>query len=206
MADLIRLSNDLVSGALVSFVHDVVRNPSEGRISGRIALRPVVREYMLSVAPKHSDELVHIVMATRGARYPIALRDYANNYILDDEEIEHEDEMATIGRTWEPATGNLSVYERILLIDQSETPFVVKVNGAVPSPANWTFEDYGKINIPGLVDDDVVTVSGHYLIPVCIIDQPTTSIITNSNGSTLHRFSDIRLEQIFEAELEALLA
>lgn len=205
MADLIRLSNDIVSGAMVAFVHDVVRNPSEGRISGRIALRPVVREYMLSVAPQHSDEVVKIVMALRGARYPLSLRDYAFNYILDDEEIPHTGTEALIGRTWEPTTGTFSVFERILLVDESETPFVVKVNGAVPSPADWTFEDYGKINIPGLLDNDVVTVSGHYLIPVCIVDQPTTTIITNSNGATLHRFSDIRLEQIFEAELEALL-
>lgn len=206
MANLIRLTNDIASGAMVSFVHDVVRNPSESRISGRIALRPVIREYMLSVAPQHSDEIVKIVMALRGARYPLSLRDYASNYILTDEEIPHTGEVATIGRTWEPATGDFSVFERILLIDQTETPFVVKVNGAVPSPANYTFEDYGKINIPNLQANDVVTVSGHYLVPVCIVDQPTTEIITNSNGTTLHRFSDIRLEQIFEAELEAILA
>ena len=205
MANLIRLSNDLVSGALVSFVGDVARNPSEGRISGRIAMRDVVREYMLTVAPKHSDEVVKIVMALRGSRYPLSLRDYAYNYVLDDEEIQHTGEVALIGRTWEPATGDLSVYERILLIDQSETPFVVKVNGGVPSPALYTFEDFGKINITGLQDSDTVTVSGQYLIPVCIVDAPSTTIITNSNGTTLHRFSEIRLEQIFEAELEQLV-
>lgn len=205
MTDLIRLSNDLVSGAQVTFVPDVARNPSEARISGRIAMRPIIREYMLSVYPKHSEEMVKIVMATRGSRYPLSLRDYADNYILDDEEIPHTDEVALIGRTWEPATGTLSVFERILLIDESETPFVVKVNGGIPSPALYTFEDFGKINITGLDDEDVVTVSGQYLIPVCIVDSPSTSIITNHNGTTIHRFSDIRLEQIFEAELEKLL-
>lgn len=205
MADLIRLSNDLVSGAQVTFVPDVARNPSEARISGRIAMRPVIREYMLSIYPKHSEEMVKIIMATRGARYPLSLRDYADNYILDDEEIPHTGTTATIGRTWEPATGTLSVFERILLVDESETSFVVKVNGGIPSPVNWSFVDYGKISIPGLTDEDVVTVSGQYLIPVCIVDSPSTSIITNSNGSTLHKFSDIRLEQIFEAELEKLV-
>jgi hypothetical protein len=54
MANLIRLSNEIVSGAQVTFVSDVARNPSEGRISGRIAMRPVIREYMLSVAPSQS--------------------------------------------------------------------------------------------------------------------------------------------------------
>jgi hypothetical protein len=149
--------------------------------------------------------MVKIVMATRGSRYPLSLRDYASNYILTDEEIPHTGTVARIGRTWDPATGNLSVFERILLIDQSETPFVVKVNGGVPSPALYTFQDYGKINITGLQDSDTVTVSGHYLIPVCIVDSPSTSIITNSNGTSIHRFSDIRLEQIFEAELEQII-
>lgn len=199
---LIRLSNEIVSGAQVTFVPDVARNPSEGRISGRIAMRPVIREYMLSVSPKQSEEMIKIIMAVRGTRYPLSLRDYADNYILDDEEIPHTDTIATIGRTWEPATGSLSVFERILLTDTSETPFVVKVNGGVPSPADYTFEDFGKINIPGLDDEDVVTVSGQYLIPVCIVDSPSTTIITNG----IHRFSDIRLEQIFEAELENLVA
>ncbi len=204
MANLIRLSNEIVSGAQVTFTGDVARNTSEGGISGRIAMRPVKLEYMLSVSPSQSQEMVHIIKALRGQRYPLALRDYADNYILDDEEIAHIGEIAKIGRTWEPDTGDFSVYERILLIDQSEVEFVVKVNGGIPSPAP-TFDDYGKINIPGLADDDTVTVSGQYLIPVCIVDSPSTTIIKNQNGETLHRFSDIRLEQIFEAELVKLI-
>jgi hypothetical protein len=39
------------------------------------------------------------------------------------------------------------------------------------------------------------------MIPVIILDAPSTSIITNSNGQSIHKFSDIRMEQIFEAEL-----
>lgn len=209
MTDLVRLTYDIVSGAQVSYTFDVARNPSEGGISGRIAMRPIIREYMLSVGLSQSDEVVNIIMATRGARYPLALRDYANNYQLTDEEIPHTGEVALIGRTWAPATGTLSVFERILVIDTQETPFVVKVNDVSisgMSPAAYSFSDFGKINIPGLVADDVVTVTGQYMVTVCIVDAPSTSIITSTSGSSLHKFSDIRLEQIFENELVRLLS
>jgi hypothetical protein len=163
-------------------------------------MRPIIREYMLSVNPSQSNEMVKIIMALRGARYPLALRDYADNYQLTNEEIPHTGTVALIGKTWAPATGSLSVFERILIPDTTERPFVVKVNGGIPSPSP-SFTDFGKITIPGLTDGDTVTVTGDYLIPVCIVDAPSTTIITNSNGVTLHRFSDIRLEQIFENEL-----
>lgn len=203
MVDLIRLSNDIATGAQVTFVDDVARNPSEGRISGRTAMRPVVREYMLSVSPAQSLEMQKIIMTLRGARYPLTLRDYFDNYVLDEEVLPHTSETVEIGRTWTPATGSFPTpyFERILFIDESETDFIVKVNGSVPSPAEYTFEDYGKINIPGLEDTDTVTVSGHYLMPVCIVDSPSATIISKS----IQRFSDIRLEQIFEAELEQIV-
>lgn len=206
--ELVRLPYDIVSGAQVSFTHDVTVNPSEAGIAGRIAYRPIKREFMLSVGPTKSDELMSIVM-TMGQRYPFAIRDYTS-YILDDEEITYTGTTAFIGKTWAPATGNLSVFERILYVDQEETPFVVKVNGVTlnTSPAEYTLTDFGRIEIPTLVESPAmtVTVSGHYMVPVCIVDAPATSIITNSSGQTLHRFSDIRLEQIYEAELEKLLA
>lgn len=206
---LTRLSYEIASGAQVSYEFDVARNPSESGITGRIALRPIKRNYMLSVAPSQSDEMVEIIMALYGARYPLVLRDYANNYQLTDEVIPHTGTVATIGRTWAPATGTLSVFERILYPDTQETAFVVKVNGSSISglsPAAYSFSDFGKINIPALTGGDVVTVTGQYLVPVCVVDAPSTTIITNSNGVTLHRFSDIRLEQIFENELTALTA
>ena len=198
---LTRLSYEIVSGAQVSYNFDVARNTSESGITGRIAMRPICRNYMLSVHTTQSLEMIKIIMATRGARYPLVLRDYADNYKLTDEVIPHTGTVASIGRTWAPSTGSLSVFERILYVDQQETAFVVKVNGAVPSPATWTLQDFGKINIPGLVDGDVVTVTGNYLIPVCMVDAPSTTIITAKGGTNLHKFSDIRFEQIFENEL-----
>lgn len=203
MAELIRLSNSIVSGAQVLYAPNVTRNPSEAGVSGRIALAPIKREYTLTISSKESDEMVAIIMALRGTRYPLTLRDYVN-YILEDEEIPHTGEIATIGKTWAPATGDMPepYFERILVIDQSETPFVVEVNGEAPSP--YSFEDYGKINIPGLIDDDVVTVSGHYLMAVCLMDAPSTNIIKNKGG-LLHKFADMRFEQIFEPELERLV-
>ncbi len=95
-----------------------------------------------------------------------------------------------------------------MIPDTTERAFVVKKNGVSisgASPAAYSISDTGEIDISGLTDGDVVTVTGDYLIPVCIVDAPSTTIIT-SVGGNLHRFSDIRLEQIFEAELIALTA
>lgn len=195
---LVRLPYDIVSGAQVSFNFDVARNPSEGGISGRYAMRPVKREYMMSVSPKQSREMMSIVMSTYGALCAFAIRDYADNYQLTDEEIPHTGTVASLGRTWAPSTGSLSVFERILIPDETERSFVVKKNG---TPVSFTFSDFGKVNISGLVDGDTVTATGDYMIPVIILDAPSTSIITNSNGQSIHKFSDIRMEQIFEAEL-----
>jgi hypothetical protein len=201
-----RISNEIASGAQVSYTFDVAKNTSEGGISGRIAMRPIVRNYMISPDFGQSNEMVKMVMATRGARYPMVIRDYANNYQLTDETITHSGTTATIGRTWAPSTGSLSVYERILYVDQTEQTFTVKVNGTPLSlsPAGFTLGDFGRITIPGLVDGDTVTVSGQYCVPVCFVDTPTTTIVLSRSGSTLHQFSDIRLEQIFETELTNL--
>lgn len=212
MAALVKLSYEIASGAQVSFADDTAVNPSEAGISGRLSMRPILREYMLSVNPDQSDQIVHSVMALRGARYAFVLRDYASNYQLTDEEIPHTGTVALLGRTWKPTTsvdtttgaettGTLSVFERILVPDTAQTSFVVKKNG---SSVSYTFSDFGKVNISGLVDGDAVTVTGQYLVPVCFVDAPSTTVITNSNGTTLHRFSDMRLRQIFENELIAL--
>ncbi len=201
---LSKLSYDIASGAQVSYNFDVARNPSESGISGRIAMRPIKREYMLSVGLNRSQEMVKIIMAMRGGRYPFALRDYADNYQLTDEVIPHTSGVALLGRTWAPATGSgISVFERILVPDTTETSFVIKKNG---SPASYTFSNFGQATVSGLSDGDTCTATGQYMVPVCIMDAPSTTIITNSNGATLHRFSDIRLEQIFENELIALTA
>lgn len=216
MTDITKLSYEIASGAQVSYDFDVAVNPSESGVAGRFAMRQILREYMLTVNPAKSRDMVHTIMSLNGGRRAVAIRDYADNYRLDNEVIPHTGTLALLGRTWlapgavqndgDATTGSLSVFERILLPDATERPFVVKVNGAVPSPANYTFSDFGRITIPGLVDADTVTVTGDYLVAVCIVDAPSTTVITNSSGTTLHRFSDIRLRQIFEAELVKLTA
>lgn len=205
---LTHLSYEIASGAQVSYEFDVARNPSESGITGRIAMRDIKRNYMLTVSPSQSDEMVHIIMACIGARYPLALRDYANNYTLTNEVLPHTGTLALLGRTWAPATGSLTKFERILYPDTTETAFTINVNGTPlsNSPATYTIADFGRITIPGLTGGDVVTVSGQYMIPVCIVDAPSTTIITKSSPSSIHRFSDIRLEQIYETELLALIA
>lgn len=200
---LTRLSYEIASGAQVTYDFDVAVNPSEAGIAGRFAMRPILREYMLSVSPSQSREMVNIIMALNGGRKVLALRDYADNYQLTNEVLPHTGTVALLGRTWAPATGGLSVFERILVPDTTERAFVVKVNGVSTA---YTFSDFGKINIAGLTNPDTVTATGDYLEPVCIVDSPSTTIITNSNGATIHRFSDIRMRQIFENELINLTA
>ncbi len=221
MAALIKLSYEIASGAQVSFQDDTQVNPSASGVSGRISMRGILREYMLSVNPKQSKQIVQSVMALRGMRYPFAVRDYADNYQLEDEEIPHgstvgvASTVALLGRTWSPDvfvdtetgeedSGSLSVFERILIPDTEEREFVVKVNGGIPSPASWTFSDFGRINIPGLIDADTVTVTGDYLMAVCYVDAPSTTVITKGNNEIIHRFSDMRFRQIFETELVKL--
>lgn len=212
MVALVKLSYEIASGAQISYPDDTAVNPSESGISGRLSMRPILREYMLSVSPAQSDQIVHSVMALKGGRYAFVLRDYANNYQLTDEVLPHTGTVALLGRTWAPTlavdtstgletSGTLSVFERILIPDAKDRAFVVKVNGSVPSPDGHTFSDFGRINIPGLVDGDTVTVTGDYMVPVCFVDAPSTTVITSSGGVTLHRFSDMRFRQIFETEL-----
>src|SRR6266403_3918048 len=144
MAVLVKLSYEIASGAQVSYPDDTAVNPSESGISGRISMRSILREYMLSVNPSQSDQIVHSVMALRGARYAFVLRDYAANYQLTNEVIPHTGTVARRGKTWTPTlavntstgaetSGTLSVFERILIPDIKERAFVVKVNG---SPAS----------------------------------------------------------------------
>lgn len=213
MTSITKLSYEIASGAQVSYDFDVAINPSESGIAGRIAMRGIQREFMLTVNPKLSRDVVHLTMAMNGARKPFAVRDYADNYQLEDEEIPHTGTLALLGRTWMAeeevsnagvsGSGTESVFERILLPDATERSFVVSVNGTPVSP---TFSDFGRMTIAGLTDGDTVTVTGDYLVPVCFVDAPSTTIITNSNGATIHRFSDMRLRQIFEAELIGLTA
>ncbi len=223
MVALVKLSYEISAGAQATYDFDVAVNPSESDVAGRIAMRDVKCEYMLSVSPEQSAQIVHTVKSLKGARYAFALRDYADNYQLTDEVIPHgaaagvATTVALLGRTWKPTlsvdtstgaetTTTQSVFERILITDAKQASFVVKVNGAVPSPASWTISNFGRINIPGLTDPDVVTVTGQYLIACCYVDAPSTTTITSSNGTTLHRFSDMRLRQISETELVALTA
>lgn len=209
MVALIKLSYEIASGMQVSYPDDTAVNPSQSGIAGRVSMRPVLNEYMLTVNPTQSRQIVHAVRSLRGARYAFAIRDYADNYQLEDEEIPHTGEVALLGRTWLPdvfvdtetgedASGSLSVFGRILIPDTKQRELVVKVNGAETA---CTISDFGKINITGLTDEDTVTVTCDYLIAVCFVDAPSTTVITKGDGEVIHRFSDMRLRQIFENEL-----
>ena len=196
-----KIPYSIAVGAQASFGFDVSKNTGESGVSSRKAMRPILRNYMLTVNPADSDDIMKLVMVVLGSRYPFLMRDYHNNYRLQDEVLPHTADGATLGRTW--VYGPMSIFERILFIDEAERAFVVKVNGLQVS---YVVSDFGLLAISGgLVDSDVVTVTGDYLVPVCFIDAPSSSAIVNANGVTLHKFSDLRLEQIFEAEVRRLL-
>lgn len=204
------LPKSISASAQVTFTFDVAKNTSESGVSGRKAMRPVIRNYMATVSPEDSAEMQAIIMATFGARYPFAMRDYSN-YQLTDEVLTHSSGVAKLGKTWAPATGSLSVYERILVPDTSETPLVIKVAG---SPIAYTVADFGLIS-GSFSDGDTVTATGQFLTPVCMVDQPSATMYTSHApllittgvpvvNTTTYQFADMHLEQIFENELIAL--
>jgi hypothetical protein len=194
------LPASISASAQVSFTFDVAKNTSESGVSGRKAMRPVIRNYMATVSPEDSDEMQAIIMATLGARYPFALCDYSNRKITNEIQ-QHSGTIVSLGKTWEPATGTLSIYERILVPDLTE-PFTVNVNG---SPTlYYSFEDFGKIDVADLTDEDTVEVTCNFLTPVCMVDTPSATMYANQNGVTLYQFSDMHFEQIFEKELITL--
>jgi hypothetical protein len=158
---------------------------------------------MCTVNPEDSAEVIKIVRAHYGRRYPFAMRDLMA-YEYSNEELEPESATVwKLQRTWTPTTGGRSEIERILIPDITETPTVVKVNG-VTNP-NWSFTDYGKIQFtasPATVSEsDVVTASGQYLKAVTLAENASATILTKG----LFRFEDLRLNEISEAELTQLL-
>jgi hypothetical protein len=200
-----RIPDALAAGATVTYQPDTSKNTSEAGISGRKLMRPILRNYLVTVSPESADEMQAIIMAARGSRYPLAMRDYAA-YKLTAEpaQITADGSQAKIGKNWVPATGPLSYFERVLIPDGT---VIVSINGSpVLSGSGWTMADYGILTLsPALnpATDDVV-VTCNYLKPVCMLDAPAANIVTVVGGSTLYQFSDIRLEEIFEAELVAL--
>lgn len=194
--NLPRIPDAIAANATVTYVADTAKNTSESGVSGRKLMRPLLRNYVITVSPDYADEMQAIVM-TAGTRYPIAMRDPAANKIVNEEAlIALGGATATVGKTWSPSTGNLSVFERVLVFDGS---VLIKINGTAATSGAAVVGDYGVITLsPALTPGtDSVTVSANYLMAVCMLDSPSA----NAFGPGQYQFHDMRLEQIFAAEL-----
>ncbi len=192
-------------GAQTTYMFDNIVTPSESGINARKALRTnCIRNYMVSIGPDDADEFQNILLAHVGGRYPFAMRDWSA-YIFTDELLTHDTTTAPLERTWAPSTGTRSVTQRILIPDISDVPLTVKVNGSPPTSGSWSVIDPGIIHFsPSIGAFDVVTASGQYLTPVCLLDNPTANIYRGpdaGSSKTLYAFPDIRLAEILEAEL-----
>jgi hypothetical protein len=207
--DLARLPDSISTGALVTFTFDTAKNTSEGGVSGRKSMRTqVIRNYMVSI-PLAADaqEFQAILLSVLGQRYPFAMRD-PTSFTLTEEPLT---DFTVVGstthvplyKTFAPSTGVLSYKQRILVPDTSEVPLVFELNG---SPVSPTILDPG-IAVVGSVltgGDDFRIVSGQYLVPVCLTDQPAATIDRGPINNVLYSFHDVRLEEILENEFVAL--
>lgn len=209
------LSSDISVGALVTITFDTAKNTSEGGISGRKAMRTqAIRKYMLSTLPgDDSEEFQELVLSLLGHRYPFAMRDWTS-YTFTDELLEWTvngsltTTTARLRKLFQPASGSLYYYQRILVPDLSEVGLTITLNDApLPSGVYATIVDPGIISLnTALVSGDRLKASGQYLIPVCLVDDPSATIVAgNSNGEVLYTFKNVRLEEILEDELTTYL-
>lgn len=189
-----QIPDDLACNATITYVPDTAKNTSESGVSSRKLMRPLLRNYLITVSWDYADEMQAIIM-TAGTRYPLALRDPVANELVDEPALIADDGLtAMIGKTWAPATGSRTVFERVLIIDGPPT---IKINGG-PAGGAAVLGDYGVITLSPALDPnaDEVTVTCDYLRPVCMVDAPAATAFMPGQ----YQFHDIRLEQIFAAE------
>ncbi len=199
------LPADITVGATVTYDFDTAKNTSEGGISGRKSMRTqVIRKYILTIGPgAASVEFQKILLSVLGQRYPLALRDWTS-YTLTDEPLAWTanggSTTAPLRKQFAPATGGYSYYQRILVPDTSSVSLTFKKNGSPVTPS---------IVAPGIASfgstfsgGDTLTVSGQYLVPVCIVDMPAAVI--KSGPAAIFDFESVRFEEILENELVRL--
>lgn len=201
---LTKIPNTVAIGAQLTFMVSTAKNMSESGNTSRKSLRPIKRNYMVSISPDDSDEMQEIIMALDGDRFPMAMRDYAAYQVVD--EVCAIDETTgdfLMGRTWAPSTGSLTKFERILIPDSD---MVVKLNGSAATTGSFTIEDFGRIRPTSFSTSDEWSISGSYLKPVCLIDAPSANLFGSIGGVVQYQFDQMRFEEIYEAELIDLVA
>lgn len=200
--DLPIIPDAIAAEAKVQITFATSVNPGESGYSSRKSYRDqAIRNYFITVGPDDADEMMAMQMAVRGARWPLAIRDYANNYILTDEPQawtqETDGAVINLSRLFTPSTGTRSYSQRILIVDQRDIAFSVKINGIAATSGTWALSDPGVLTVQGLSSGDLVTVSGNYLVPVTGPDMLEVMLHTPDTFEV----SDIGLTEILQAEL-----
>jgi len=209
MLDIAILPDQLAADADVAITFDTAVNPSESGVSGRKERRlDAIRTYSVGINPDYVAEVQAIFLANLGRRYPLAIKDWANNYSATDEVLEKtittDQTTAPLRRLYLPKTGPRGYYQRVLVPDERVTPVTIKINGVtVTTGTEWTITDPGIITIYHALDpDDVLTWSGQYLVPVCPIQD---ALGIRVHHSSLSGIEDVQFQEILEAELSQLL-
>jgi hypothetical protein len=194
----------------VQIPFDTAVSASESGVSGRKSRRDIpLRTYTMTINPDDAEEVYAMLLASLGARYPVALRDWANNYTLTNEPqtyvFETSTTVATLYRTFTPVTGARSFSQRVLLIDEDDVAFSIKVNGSpLTSGVTWHIEDPGILVIDtSLTSGDILTVSGNYYVPA-VFNADMLDMTTLLDG--MFTINDLQLKEIPEDELVALTA
>lgn len=201
--ELTRIPNSIAIGAQVQFTMSTAKNISEGGNAHRKSLRPIKRNYMVTISPDDADEIQAIIMAMDGDRYPVAMRDYTAYQVTGELcSFDNESGQFLMGRSWIPSTGTREKFERILVPDD----IMVTINGSPASTGSITFHDFGRITYSGMSTGDTVEITGTYLKPVCLIDNPTADVFGSIGDVAQVQFASMRFEELFEAELLELTA
>lgn len=188
-------------------------NEAESGVSGRKSQRTItLRTYTVTINPDGADETMAILLANLGARWPLAVKDYAGNYKLVDEPQTYtfttDTTVADLTKTFTPSTGTRTYSQRVLILDPDVT-LSIKVNGApLTSGITWSITDPGILVIDTLLTSgDVLTVTGQYLIPVVFVDDAITmnTHFVKEDGTAFFSIDNMRLREIPEQELIDLM-
>jgi hypothetical protein len=201
------LPYDIQTEGVVEIPFATAVNESESGISGRKSTRNVpLRTYTVTINPDNAEEVQAILLANRGARWPMAMRDWAGNYKLTAEPqtyiLETDTTVADLYRTYTPSTGSRTYSQRILILDPGVT-LQIFVNGSpLTSGVTWSIQDPGVLVIDELLTSgDVLTVTGKYLVPVVFADDAISMTVHVDN---MFSIQNLRLREILEDELTAL--
>lgn len=206
--DIAILPDELSTGMAVDIVFATAVNEAESGVSGRKSTRTIpLRVYTVTINPDGAEDVQSIILANLGARYPLAIKDWANNYQLTAEPQDYtfttDTTVANLQRTFTPATGSRTFSQRVLILNPDVT-LQIFVNGSpLTSGVTWSITDPGILVIDQLLTSgDILTVTGEYLIPVVFVDDALTMDV---HLSGMFSISQMRLREIPEQELIDLL-